>query len=118
MGLGLLHRNSHPGADLRILSPCVCVLSYLVMFDSVIPWTVAHQVLLSMEFSRKEYWSGLPFSSPGDLSGAGLKPASAASPVLPVSLMSPYSPYMASKKGDGEGCTGFFPCLITDASRV
>ena len=31
------------------------------------PWTVALQALLSMEFSRQEYWSGLPFPSPGDL---------------------------------------------------
>ena len=33
----------------------------------VIPWTVACQAPLSMEFSRKEYWSGLPFPSPGEL---------------------------------------------------
>ena len=31
----------------------------------VTPWTVAHQAPLSMEFSRQEYWSGLPFPSPG-----------------------------------------------------
>ena len=31
------------------------------------PWTVAHQAPVSMEFSRQEYWSGLPFPSPGDL---------------------------------------------------
>jgi len=31
------------------------------------PWTVAHWAPLSMEFSRQEYWSGLPFPSPGDL---------------------------------------------------
>ena len=31
------------------------------------PWTVAHQAPLSMEFSRQEYWSGLPFPSPEDL---------------------------------------------------
>ena len=35
--------------------------------DSVSPWTVARQGPLSMGFSRQEYWSGLPFSSPGDL---------------------------------------------------
>ena len=40
------------------------------------PWTVAHQALLSMEFSRQEYWSGLPFSSPGDLPGPGIEPGS------------------------------------------
>ena len=37
------------------------------------PWTVAHQVPLSVEFSRKEYWSGLPFPTPGDLASPGIK---------------------------------------------
>ena len=38
------------------------------------PWTVAHQASLSMEFSRQEYWSGLPFPSPGDLLDPGIEP--------------------------------------------
>ena len=38
-----------------------------------IPWGVAHQAPLSMEFSRQEYWSGLPLPSPGDLSNLGIK---------------------------------------------
>ena len=38
------------------------------------PWTVACQAPLSMAFSRQEYWSGLPFPSPGDLPHAGIKP--------------------------------------------
>ena len=42
------------------------------------PWTVAHQALPSMEFSRQEYWSGLPFSPPGDLPDPGFKPRSPA----------------------------------------
>ena len=42
------------------------------------PWTVAHQALLSMEFSRQEYWSGLPFPSPGDLPETGIEPRSPA----------------------------------------
>ena len=37
-------------------------------------WTVAHQVPLSMGFPRQEYWSGLPFPSPGDLPDPGIKP--------------------------------------------
>ena len=41
----------------------------------VTPWTVACQVPLSMEFSRQEDWSGLPFSSPRDLPDSGIKPA-------------------------------------------
>ena len=44
------------------------------------PWTVAHQAPLSMGFSRQEYWSGLPFPSPGDLPGPnpGIEPRSPA----------------------------------------
>ena len=43
------------------------------MSDSfVTPWTVAHQAHLSMEFSQQEYWSVLPFSSPGDLPDPGI----------------------------------------------
>ena len=39
-----------------------------------IPWTVAHQAPLSVEFSRQEYWSGLPFPPPGDLPDPGIEP--------------------------------------------
>jgi len=46
------------------------------------PWTVAHQAPSSMEFSRQEYWSGFPFSSPGDLPDPGIKPRSPAAPEL------------------------------------
>ena len=42
-------------------------------------WTVTHQSPLSMGFSRQEYWSGLPFPSPGDLPDPGIKPTA---PVL------------------------------------
>ena len=48
------------------------------MSDSVAPWTVAHQAPLSMEFSRQEYWSGLPFPFPGDLPDPGIEPGSPA----------------------------------------
>jgi len=37
------------------------------------PWTIAHQAPLSVGFSSQEYWSGLPFSSPGDLSDPGIE---------------------------------------------
>ena len=42
------------------------------------PWTVARQASLSMEFFRQQYWSGLPFSPPGDLPDPGLEPQSPA----------------------------------------
>ena len=46
--------------------------------SSATPWTVTHQASLSMGFPRQEYWSGLPFPSPGDLPDPGIKPVSAA----------------------------------------
>ena len=49
-----------------------------VVSDSATPWTVAHQAPPSMGFSRQEYWSGLPFPSPGDLPDPGIKPRSPA----------------------------------------
>ena len=45
---------------IKLVYVCVC----LVISDSATPWTVAHQAPLCMEFSRQEYWSGLPFPSP------------------------------------------------------
>ena len=46
------------------------------------PWAVAHQASLSMGFSRQEYWSRLPFPSPGDLPNLGIEPESLTSPAL------------------------------------
>ena len=59
---------------------CVCVgISHPVVSDSATSWTVAHQAPLSLEFSRQEYWSGLPLPSPGDLPDLGIE---ARSPTL------------------------------------
>ena len=44
----------------------------------VTPWTAAHQAPLFMELSKQEYWSGLPFPSPGDLPNSGIEPGSPA----------------------------------------
>ena len=46
------------------------------------PWTVVRQALLSIEFSRQEYWSRLPFPPPEDLPNPGIEPTSLAFPVL------------------------------------
>ena len=51
-------------------------LSHVGLF--VIPWTVAYLTLPSLGFSRQEYWSGLPFPSPGDLPDPGIEPRSPA----------------------------------------
>ena len=61
------HASAHP--EVKSLS---CVRLFAT------PWTVAHQAPLSMGFSRQEYWSGLPFPSPGDLPNPGIKPRSPA----------------------------------------
>ena len=50
----------------------------------VIPWTVAHQALLSMEFPRQEYWRGLPFPSPQDLPDPEIEPESPVYPTLQI----------------------------------
>ena len=44
----------------------------------VTAWIVAHQAPQSMEFSRQEHWSGLPFTCPGDLPNPGIEPGSPA----------------------------------------
>ena len=65
----------------------------------VTPWTVAYQTPLFMEFSRQEYWSGLPFPSPGDLPDSGIEPGSptlqadalpSEPPGKPISLVKSY----------------------------
>ena len=50
-------------------------------------WTGTHQVPLSMEFSRQDYWSGLQFSNPRGHPGPGIEPTSPVSPVLQVDLL-------------------------------
>ena len=57
-------------------SEVVKLLSCVQLF--VTPWTVAYKAPPSMGFSRQEYWSGLPFPSPGDLPDPGMEPGSPA----------------------------------------
>ena len=53
--------------NITFIGVCVCVLVVQLCPTLCDSWTVAHQVPLSMEFSKQEHWSGLPFPSPGDL---------------------------------------------------
>ena len=64
-----------------------------------IPWTVAHQVLLSMGFSRQECWSGLPFPSPGDLSHPGSEAVALMSPALAGRFFTTSAPWEALRVG-------------------
>ena len=68
-------------SDLLRLCVCVCVLS---VSDFATPRNVAHQAPLSMGFPRQEYWSGLPFPSPGDLPNPEIEPTSLEPPALAV----------------------------------
>ena len=78
------------------------LLSRVQLF--VTPWTVAYQAPLSMGFSRQEYWSGLPFPSPGDLPNPGIEPGS---PALQTDALpseppgKPITPSYALKKKPG-----------------
>ena len=69
------------------MSEWVKSLSRVRLFAT--PWTVAHQVPPSMGISRQEYWSGLPFPSPGDLRNPGIEPRS---PVLQADALTSEPP--------------------------
>ena len=68
-GLEKVSFHANPKEPVKLLSP---VQLYAV------PWTVAYQGPPSTEFSRQKYWSGLPFTFPGDLPDSGIEPRSPA----------------------------------------
>ena len=83
------HYHSFDGLEYDYISDCqvflikVCHSCYVVWLLSLIwlfatPWSIARQAPLSMGFPRQEYWSRLPFPSPGDLPHPGIKPRSPA----------------------------------------
>ena len=63
------------------------MLSHVQLFAT--PRTVAHQAPLSMGIFRQEYWSGLPFSAPGDLPDPGIEPRS---PTLQADILTSEPP--------------------------
>ena len=75
------------------------LLSHIRLFAT--PWTVAPQAPPSMGFSRQEYWSGLPFPSPGDLPDPGIKPRS---PALQADTLTSEPPGKSSKVDSTEQC--------------
>ena len=66
--VAIINKDSFPSKHNSEVNP----LSRVRLFATL--WTVARQAPLSMGFSRQEYWSGLPFPSPGDLPKPGIKP--------------------------------------------
>ena len=78
-----LRANAVGSADIRSACSLLPLLSILFKSLSCVrlfatPWTVAYQASPSMGFSRQEYWSGLPFPSPGDHPNPGIEPRSPA----------------------------------------
>ena len=71
----------------------VKLLSRVWLFGT--PWTVAHQAPPYMGFSRQEYWSGLPFPSPGDLPDPGIEPRS---PALEADALTSEPPVKVTSK--------------------
>ena len=70
-----------------LASVCLCVLTHYSRVQlSVTLWTAAHQASLSMELSRQEYWSGLPYPPLGDLPDPGIEPVS---PTLQTNSLPP-----------------------------
>ena len=79
------HTSFYTKCLLRLCSDgCVCVcaqsVSHVQLFST--PWTVSHEAPLSMEFSRQEYWSRLPFPPARDLPDPEIQTTSAMSPAL------------------------------------
>ena len=79
----------------------------------VTPWFIAHQAPLPMGFPREEYWSGLPFPSPGDLPSPGIEPAS---PELASGFFTTESPvnkalYFIKNGKDSEDFSREFVCM-------
>ena len=75
----------------------------------VTPWTVAHQAPLSIGFPRQEYWSGLPFPSPGDLPNPKIEPVSLMSPALAGGFLITSATFMTVGRKKYFSVKGRFP---------
>ena len=78
----------------------IAVLGCSVMSNSLRPWTIAHQLPLSMGLSRQGYWSGLPFPTSGDLPDPEIEPASFASPALAGGFFTTSTPRVFLRLGE------------------
>ena len=91
------------------------VLSHVQFFAT--PCTVALQAPLSKEFSRQEYWSGLPFPPPEDLPDPGIRPGSLVSPSLASRFFTTASPRIFSFKNYSRNSPGGRVAKITSSSQ-
>ena len=93
---------------------CVFYVTSVVP-DSLRAHALAHQAPLSMEFSRQEYWSGLPCPSLGDLPNPGVKPVSFSSPVLAGTFFISSTTAVLNLICDNWKYLYIFKCLLTYA---
>ena len=81
------------------IPPCVWVFSHFNHVQLFVTlWTVALQAPLSMRILHQEYWSGLPFPSPGDLPNPGIKPISVMSPAEADAFFTPSTTWECNYK--------------------
>ena len=78
LALSAKDKGWHTSSGISLTTVAVFVQSLSCVWLSANPWTVALQASPSVGFSRQEYWSGLPFPSPGDLSNPGVETESPA----------------------------------------
>ena len=93
--LSSIRANALVVRTLSVVAVC-CLVAQLCLFET--PQTVAYQATLSVGFSRQEYWSGLPFPSPGDLPDPGIEPKSTVSPALACRLFTTEPPEIDLKQ--------------------
>ena len=128
LGVLIFLSTLHESAQQAMTGSTICIFSVcLVLSNSEILWTVAHQAPLSMGFPRHEYWSGLPFPPSGNLPDPGIEPAS---PVSPASASEFFTTELSGKpicilqscksthrgikspfNTDGTQESGFFPAI-------
>ena len=110
------------------VSVCVCTRAQSLIHVQlcVTPWTIACQAPLFMELSRQEYWSGLPFPTPGDLPNPGIESMSLASSALTgrfltTALPRKHQTYNTLVQTDWEFApwiTIYFPSIILDGFYI
>ena len=97
---------------------CCCLVTQSVQLVAT-PWTVAHQASLSVGFPRQEYWSGLPFPSPGELPDPGIEPMSLVSPTLAGRLLTAAPPiFLIISQVPREKGSNSHNCLPRDSSLM
>ena len=89
-------------------------LSHVRLFAT--PWAVAYQAPQSMEFSRQQYWSGLPFPSPGDLPSPGIEPESPAVQADALPSEPPGKPLLPGDQSERKGQSSLVHKSVTSSA--